>query len=158
MGMSTRKFRRATAVVPAALAMLAGTLASNLPANATAFPGINGKLACWSGSQPTHILTMNQDGSDQRDISAPSPFSDFDPVWTADGRQIVVATGRIGSFSELGIMNADGSNFQPLVVNGSPDDRVRAPIRTGPSSWSRATVTGTSRSTRWTPTAPTRCG
>ncbi|MDP1819978.1 MAG: hypothetical protein Q8K58_08835 [Acidimicrobiales bacterium] len=113
-------------MVSAAIALVASVCAWNGAAYGTSFPGVTGKLACWTRSQPTHILTMNQDGSQQTDISpGSSPFSDFDPLWTPDGRQIVVATGRIGQFSELVIMNADGTSVTPLVVNGSPDDRAK---------------------------------
>lgn len=54
----------------------------------------------------------------------PLTLGTIDALWTPDGRQIVVGTGRIGEFSELGIMDPDGSNFRPLVVNGFPDDRA----------------------------------
>ncbi len=112
------------------LATLAGLTAAGSPAQA-AFPGANGKLACYgsinrAGSNPEAgttfgIFTINPDGSQYTLLTnngggppgeAPN---DTSPSYSPDGKRIVFDSTRTGSGSELFTMNADGSQQRRLT-------------------------------------------
>ena len=71
------------------------------------------------------IFTMNADGSNRKQLTHfPSDGGAGEPAWSPDGKQIVFAnyTGATTLGSYLYVMNADGSNMQPLkkLQNKSP--------------------------------------
>lgn len=78
------------------------------------------------------IFTMREDGSGVRQLTR-GDFSSTDPAWSPDGSRI--AYGRF-SFSTGGdylwVMDADGSNKQPLVTNPRTGD----PQFGGSPAWS----------------------
>ncbi len=112
----------------AALTLLAALLAWTAPVRA-ALPGIPGKLVCVRELMPSRnleIQTMNPDGSDKRNLTN-QPAHDYNPIWSPDGKTIVFESERLSpGTSELWTMNADGSDPQPLIVNGTPADRAFA--------------------------------
>jgi dipeptidyl aminopeptidase/acylaminoacyl peptidase len=116
------------AVGTAMVALFGSLLAWNTAAQA-AFPGLPGKLACVRELRPSgnlEIQTLNPDGSDQRNITN-NAAQDYNPIWSPDAKTIVFESERLNpGVPELFTMSADGSNPQPLVVNGTPDDRAFA--------------------------------
>jgi Tol biopolymer transport system component/DNA-binding winged helix-turn-helix (wHTH) protein len=66
----------------------------------------DGKIV-YSGDD-RHIWTINRDGGEQRQLTN-SPFTDFSPQISPDGRYIFFTSNRTGS-NQVWRMNADGSN------------------------------------------------
>ena len=70
---------------------------------------------------------MNADGSNQTNLTAASgAFINSNPVWSADGTEIVFVTNRARlTDRNIWIMNADGSDQRSLtggnVKNFTPD-------------------------------------
>jgi Tol biopolymer transport system component len=75
-----------------------------------------------------HILVMNVDGSDLRQLTTEG--NNGDPAWSPDGTKISFGSDREGN-GKLNIytMNADGSSVQQIT-------RVEVPYETGDTSWS----------------------
>src|SRR5262249_37554515 len=95
------------------------TTATTSPSPGSTAPG----AAPGAGAQVTvchsQIFVMNPDGSAQTNLSNNS-FSDFEPVWSADGGKIVFASSRTGH-DQIFVMNADGSGQTNLSNNASTD-------------------------------------
>jgi TolB protein len=83
----------------------------------------DGKQIAFNGMQPnsrnTDVFILNADGSDTVQLTD-TPRFDENPVWSPDGEQIAFQSERDGNF-EIYLMNADGSNQHPLVVNPYDD-------------------------------------
>ena len=66
------------------------------------------------------IYKMGPDGSNQTNLTN-NPADDFDPVWSADGQQIVFVSNREtdagGGGQFIYIMNADGSDVRQVTFN-----------------------------------------
>ncbi|MCA1692543.1 MAG: hypothetical protein LC733_10215, partial [Actinobacteria bacterium] len=128
------RFRRVQ-VAAATVAVLGSTLISDGPAQAVAHKGLNGLIVC-GGTLPTtdpptrvvdfEVYVMNPDGSGRTNITDENPITDYNPLFTADGKQILYETEFVGQAVddtyELVLMNPDGSNKTPLVLNGRPED------------------------------------
>lgn len=75
------------------------------------------RTAAASPNLVNHVFVMDFDGRNVLDLSAGAggSYSDSDPDWSPDGRQLVfVRTPRAGA-PELWTMNADGSNARRLL-------------------------------------------
>ncbi len=116
-----------------------------------AFPGTNGKIACYGIKERTllpdpseddyEVYTLNPDGSDLtyltdnlvREPTDPTDFynDDTNPVWSPDGKTIAFAGQRSGNV-EVYTMNPDGTNVKRLTFaiaadtphGWSPDGRT----------------------------------
>ncbi|HEV3363762.1 MAG TPA: hypothetical protein VG795_06415 [Acidimicrobiia bacterium] len=125
--------KRAAVTVVAATALLASLVSGTAPASAVAYPGINGKLVC-GGTLPTptpnvsdfEVYSMNPDGSERTNLTDENPITDYNPIWTPDGLQILYEAEFVGQAVddtfELILMNPDGSGKTPLLINGRPED------------------------------------
>jgi Tol biopolymer transport system component len=69
------------------------------------------------------LWLMNRDGSNPRQIYAPSSGDASDPVWSPDGKQILFASGPV-DHRQLYIINLDGSGLHQ--VTNLPDLRGRS--------------------------------
>ena len=77
----------------AAGALLGSMIAWNGPAQAVPNAGLNGLIAC-GGELPTgtpgvadfEIYVMNPDGSNRTNITDENPITDYNPLWTSDGK------------------------------------------------------------------------
>ena len=67
------------------------------------------------------IWTANSDGSGAKALT-PEGEEDFAPSWSPDGTKIVFSSVGEGGFTDMQLwtMNADGTNRQPLLVDGDP--------------------------------------
>ena len=63
------------------------------------------------------IYVMNADGSQQKMITN-SYFYDTFPQWSPDGKQILFESDRVSGKWGIFVMNADGSNVQPVSASG----------------------------------------
>lgn len=78
----------------------------------------------------TDIFIMDINGSNIVNLTSDSPKSDFDPIWSPDGKSIAFLSARDGE-SQIFTMNIDGSNVQKVtnIPNGvsnllySPDGK-----------------------------------
>ena len=80
-----------------------------------------GQLAFVVGAAPgiRHIYVINANRSNARRLTD-NAFSDEDPAWSPDGRQIAFTTDRDAN-REIYVVNADGSNPLRLTNNGTAD-------------------------------------
>jgi WD40-like Beta Propeller Repeat len=62
----------------------------------------------------TDIYVMNSDGSGQTRLTD-SPRLDSEPEWSPDGSKILFTTQREGPATAIYMMNADGSEAQPVI-------------------------------------------
>jgi TolB protein len=62
----------------------------------------------WFGEVDYDILTMQADGTRQRNLTRCPGVQDFDADWSPDGRKIAFTTDRDGDF-EVYTMRVDGS-------------------------------------------------
>jgi TolB protein len=87
-------------------------LAPTAPAEA-AFPGANGKIAFWKfqGNSPD-IYAVNTDGSGLERLT--NSGLDYDPAWSADGRQIAFTRATYPGAS-VSVMNADGTGRRSVA-------------------------------------------
>ena len=119
-----------------AVGVLGSMLIWNGPAQGVPNKGLNGLIAC-GGTLPTdrplvsdfEIYTMNPDGSNRTNITDENPITDYNPLWTADGRKIIYEAETVGQITddtfELWTMNPDGSDKAILYANGTPEDIPR---------------------------------
>jgi Tol biopolymer transport system component len=99
--------RRFMILLLAAISSMTTLALPATPARA-AFPGRNGKIA-WSKLFFTHdaeIFVMTPDGSHPHALTA-NDRSDFDPAWSADGRQLAYSSS--GADADVWVINADGT-------------------------------------------------
>lgn len=97
------------------------------PALAT-FPGQNGKIVFTSDrSGSWQLYTMDPDGSDMTQITnmPPTDYDNWTPAFSPDGKRIAFCYGTgISSeiaFTELYVINADGTGLQQLTHDGGGD-------------------------------------
>ncbi|MCI0718181.1 MAG: family 78 glycoside hydrolase catalytic domain [Acidobacteria bacterium] len=104
------------------------------------------KIAFWSGIEPKYgnVWVMDADGRNRKQLTDQPPGINCDePVWSADGRQILFASNRPGSQGiGIWIMEADGSKQRILITDThaqsrpswqpSPQAPAEAPKKTGP--------------------------
>lgn len=110
------------------IGMLAILLAGAGAAQA-AFPGQNGKIS-FDTLQPSppasgfelRIDLINPDATGRAPLTG-SPVNDLSPAWSADGKRIVF-TRRVGTDSEIWVINADGTSATQLTTGN--DDEVPA--------------------------------
>ncbi len=69
---------------------------------------------------PTHIFSMNADGSDVRRLTD-SPFGDTLPSWSPQGTQIAYQSLLEEGNWEIYVMHVDGSNKRNLTQNPAID-------------------------------------
>ena len=87
---------------------------------ASAFPGANGKIAFQSDRDGNNeIYRMDGDGTDQTRLTS-DLADDFDPSWSADGKQLAFFSFRDGNF-EIYVMDGDGSDQTRLTNNPALD-------------------------------------
>jgi Ca2+-binding RTX toxin-like protein len=134
--LSHMRSRRTVGTVLAAAGMLASVLAWNGAAQAVPNKGLNGLIAC-GGTLPTasptvsdfEVYVMNPDGSNRTNITDENPITDYNPLWTADGKKIIYEAETVGQVIddtfELWTMNPDGSGKSILYANGKPEDIPR---------------------------------
>lgn len=103
-------------------------------------PGFSGKIvfSAWSDSNDTYqIFSMNADGGNLQQLTDfDHPWGDsFSPSWSADGQQIVFASGMYGTSHNpaLWVMDADGGN-QRLVQPG--EEAHHSPLLGNYPRWS----------------------
>ncbi|MBA3425617.1 MAG: PD40 domain-containing protein [Rubrobacter sp.] len=112
-------------------AMMAASLLAPTPAEASAFPGANGKIV-FTSSRTTgtgvnnpegdfEIFTMNPDGTGLKQLTK-NKASDVAPSYSSDGKKIVFASVRTGNF-ETFTMNSDGTGQTNLTNNPATDAR-----------------------------------
>jgi Tol biopolymer transport system component len=95
-------------------------MATAAPAVANS-PGPNGQLAFTRYDPSTgepHVFIANPDGTHERQLPSPAP-SDV-PVWSPDGRELVVF--RLGAPARPATVRSDGSGFKVLEIPGLPQD------------------------------------
>lgn len=68
--------------------------------------------------ESSQIFVMNPNGTGLKQLTDLGQFDAVNPSWSPDGTQIVFTTGKRGTVGNpaIHIMNADGSNIQPLKV------------------------------------------
>jgi CSLREA domain-containing protein len=112
------------------LAMVAALLVAQSPAEASAFPGANGKIV-FSSDRTTgagvdnpegdeEIFSMNPDGTGLKQLTR-NNAGDGAPAVSADGKKITFVSRRTGDF-EVFAMNADGTAQTNLTKNDAGDD------------------------------------
>jgi len=72
------------------------------------------------------VYTMNPDGSARVGPLTKNSINDCDPAFSPDGEEIAWVTSTTTDFSELWIMNADGTNQRQITFGPDPD-YVRSP-------------------------------
>jgi TolB protein len=87
-------------------------LATPTPIASSSFPGANGKIVFQRDGE---IFVMDPDGSDDTRLTT-DPAADFEPSWSADGKEIVFASTRTGN-GDIYVMDADGSDPRRLTTN-----------------------------------------
>ncbi len=104
------------------LLFIAPVVVGFLAAAAPAGPPVPGRIAFESDRSGSYqVWVMDANGSSQTRLG---PFTDsesFDPAWSPDGKQLVFENAsRNGKYSDLWLMNADGSNPKRLTAMGTP--------------------------------------
>ena len=114
-----------------AAAMMAASLLAPTPAQASAFPGANGKIV-FTSTRTTgtgvnnpegefEIFTMNPDGTGLKQLTK-NKASDVAPSYSSDGKKIVFGSVRTGNF-EIFTMNSDGTGQTNLTNDPATDVR-----------------------------------
>jgi CSLREA domain-containing protein len=122
------------ALLAACLMMVATLLAASLlapgPAQASAFPGANGKIV-FSSDRTTgtgvhnpegdlEIFTMNPDGTALKQLTK-NTVGDFNPSYSSDGKKIAFSSARAGNL-DIFVMNAGGTNQTNLTTKNTGSD------------------------------------
>src|SRR5215207_597952 len=117
------------ALLAACLMMVATLLAASLlapgPAQASAFPGANGKIV-FSSDRTTgtgvhnpegdlEIFSMNPDGTALKQLTK-NTAGDFNPSYSSDGKKIAFSSARAGNL-DVFVMNAGGTNQTDITPN-----------------------------------------
>jgi Tol biopolymer transport system component len=85
-----------------------------------------------TGGDLFHIFVMNQDGSEQTDLTPDARLMSRDPTWSPDGSRIAyVALHPQGVWNKLIVMNADGSSPRVVPI---PDSTPWKPSWSGVSN------------------------
>jgi Tol biopolymer transport system component len=105
----TRSHRPITAVVRSLAAAAVTTLIACSAAEA-AFPGQNGKIAFQRGGADPEIYVIEPDGTGATQLTNNSSF-DGNPAWSPDGSKIAFWGLGAGGFSDIFVMNANGSGL-----------------------------------------------
>ena len=145
----------------ALLGAVVGLLAA-MAAPALAFTGENGRIAFTKVVGGRYeAWVMNADGSSATPLST-SGFSEFEPIWSADGSRLAFAStrdsGGDNGEQEVYVMNPDGSGQTRLTTSAGRRPLPELVRRMARSSPSRALATAIARSTRWRRTARIRFG
>ena len=122
---------KALAVSLLVLTMMIASLLAPSQAQASAFPGVNGKIVFTSDrttgtgvNNPEgdfELFTMNPDGTSLKQLTK-NNTTDTSPSYSADGKKIVFQSVRTGNF-EVFVMNADGTGQKNLSKNPASDVR-----------------------------------
>jgi CSLREA domain-containing protein len=129
-GGNATKTRALTLLLLVLAAMAAGLLTPGR-AQASAFPGANGKIVFASDrttgtgvNNPEgdlEIFSMNPDGTAIKQLTKNSAMDVF-PSYSADGKRIVFSSFRAGN-SDIFVMNADGTGQKNLSKNPAAESR-----------------------------------
>jgi CSLREA domain-containing protein len=118
---------RALALLLLILAAMAASLLAPHRAQASAFPGANGRIV-FTSDQTTgvnnpegdlEIFSMNPDGTGLKQLTK-NNATDAVPSYSADGKKIVFQSQRTGNF-DIFSMNADGTGQKNLTKNPARD-------------------------------------
>ena len=103
-------------------------LTSGLPgfASTPAFSPDGSSIAFGYGPGDSDIWVMGADGSAPTNLTETSEGSDYQPAFSPDGARIAFISTRVDFEGDLYVMDADGSNPQP-VHTGPPGVEVRDP-------------------------------
>lgn len=105
------------------------------PAAHATFPGRPGKILFGedlsnSACGPGHITTIDPDGGGRTELASGSQGS-----FSADGGQIAFASCKGNTFSQISVMNADGTDRREVISRAySPRTRASRPTTAGWSS------------------------
>ncbi|HEX7277807.1 MAG TPA: hypothetical protein VF244_10575 [Acidimicrobiales bacterium] len=135
---TSQSSRRGRAWKAAALvaASVGSILVADGPARGVAHPGLNGLIVC-GGTLPTaeagvvdfEVYTFTETGANRTNITDENPITDYNPVFTPDGKKILYEAESVGQVTddtfELWTMNPNGSGKQLLLANGKPEDIPR---------------------------------
>jgi len=128
---SAKSLILATGVALAAL----GAVAAVVPAEASSFPGANGRIAFVSNRSGEYqeIWTMDPDGSDMTQLT--SVRNAVEPTWSADGQKLAYLEVD-GNVQVIRVIDADGSN--PVEIISSDNPAIDSPSQSsiGTPSWS----------------------
>lgn len=109
---------------------------------ATTAPRATGKIAftrvTTQSPYVSHIVMMNADGSDQRDLTSGN-VRDYGPAWSPDGKRIAFTRWRDSKGIDVYVVDADGGGLRRLTrtraadaaPSWSPDGRTIAFVRNG---------------------------
>ena len=77
------------------------------------FPGHPGRIAFYDlfGRHGSEVATIEQDGSDRRQLTPDRATSSIDPTWSADGAKIAYTGHWNGCAQCLFVVDVDGSNW-----------------------------------------------
>ena len=64
------------------------------------------------------IVVVNINGGNPRELTAPALDAQI-PNWSPDSKQVVFETNPPGSYTQIGIVNADGSGYRQLTFGGT---------------------------------------
>ena len=122
---------KALAVSLLVLTMMIASLLAPSQAQASAFPGANGKIVFASDrttgkgvNNPEgdlEIFTMNSDGTGLKQLTK-NNLEDITASYSSDGKRIVFASNRTGNF-DVFVMNADGTAQTDLTKNPAREIR-----------------------------------
>ena len=73
------------------------------------------RITVGTGSQ---VLVMNADGTNAAVLTNDTSAYSTEPAWSPDGSKIAFITDRDSAFTNIYVMNADGSNQIPLTFQG----------------------------------------
>jgi Tol biopolymer transport system component len=73
------------------------------------------------GQRDRDLLTMNADGTDQRNLTSSPGVQDQEPNWSADGRRIAFISDRDGADFEVYTMRPNGSSVRQLTSNDAEE-------------------------------------
>ena len=108
--------RVCSVVTVAVIAATGWAVAVAGPSGSSAFPGVNGKVVFEQDvGGNLDIYVMEPDGTDVRRLTT-DPEADFEPSWSADGKEIVFISTRTG-LRDIYVMDADGSDQRRLTTD-----------------------------------------
>jgi Tol biopolymer transport system component len=86
-------------------------------------PGTHNSDHCF-GQPCTDLWIMNEDGSNEINLTSTPDINEAQPAWSRDGSRIAYTSDRdeIGGFTDIWVMDADGSNQTNLTPTASGGD------------------------------------